>query len=544
MRVQAFAKALRRSEALTLEHILTSPDWMGLTTATPLQRAICRIADGLPIDDLRKLPIAENLDAYPDEVKERTTWDLSIPSYTPGTPPSEIYLASAIRSAKSLISISRGLQMSQQADLSALMPGELARFGIVSLTRENAKATFRKLVAAYDYSPRVREIAMGRPTEGRMMLRHPDGHPVEIRVLAGKRGGGSLVSEWLIGAVFDEATRMLSSEEGVVNVDEGRKAARERLLPGCQLWFTGSPWAPMGLVYRTVTQAEDGEVAPGDVVIRATGAALNPSHWSPARYRRLVDSPKPEDREVLLTDGLAMFVDVEGAWFTADDIRHVTRTALRLPYERGVHYFASMDPATRSNAWTIAIAGKGRDGKRRVYHAAQWIPTGGEPLKAKEVLPEIAEMCRAYGISSVSTDQWSDTLIAEIAQESNLYVHSEHTTRASKVERFRTLRELVSAGEVEIPPAANLVDDLKRVRRRLTADGVNVVFPVTADGRHCDYAPSVADAVFRASIEPDPDEEPETKISAAQRAAAEYVQRQNQPWDDVEADLYDEVDFE
>ncbi len=544
--VHAFAASFAE-ERLDCEHILTSPEWMGLDTATPAQRAVCRMSDGLPIDDLLKLPLVEGLDAYPDEVKERATWAHSIPGgYTPGAPPLELYFASAIRSAKSTMSIAKALQMSQTADLSMLMEGEIARFGIVSLTIKNAQATFRKIVAAFNKSPAIRARALSAPTDSRLMLRHPSGHPIEIIVLAGKRGGGSLVSEWLIGAVFDEATRMLSSEDGVVNVDEGRKAAKERLLPGCQLWFVGSPWAPMGLVYNQVKAAEDGELAPGDVVVRAIGPALNPTWWDAERIWRLVQSPKQSDQEVLMTDGLAEFVDVESSWFLGEQLRAISRKEpLKLPREHGVHYFASMDPATKTNAWTVAIAGMARDGKRKVFAVQEWLPKKGAPLRAKVVLPEIKALCDEYGIVSVATDQHGDTLLAEIGDESDLFIHSEHITRAKKVERFRTLRELVNAGDLELPAAPNVIDDLKRVRRRLTSDGVNVVFPKTSDGRHCDYAPAIADAVFRATLEADPDEEPETKIQVAQRRAAEQVRQHHLSWDAADDFAhFDEVEFE
>ena len=71
----------RRSDTseLTLEEVLTGPDWLGLTTATPLQRAICRIADGLPIDDLINQTMVEGLAAYPEEVHERASWQWCFP---------------------------------------------------------------------------------------------------------------------------------------------------------------------------------------------------------------------------------------------------------------------------------------------------------------------------------------------------------------------------------------------------------------------------------------------------------------------------------
>ncbi len=40
----------------TLERLLTHPSAFGLLTASPLQRAICRIADGLPLGELAEHP--------------------------------------------------------------------------------------------------------------------------------------------------------------------------------------------------------------------------------------------------------------------------------------------------------------------------------------------------------------------------------------------------------------------------------------------------------------------------------------------------------
>ncbi len=45
--------------------------------------------------------------------------------------------------------------------------------------------------------------------------------------------------------------------------------------------------------------------------------------------------------------------------------------------------------------------------------------------------------------------------------------------------------------------------DLLSLRKRVTQSGISIELPRTADGRHADYAPSIALAVEKRSDEPD-----------------------------------------
>ncbi len=499
---------VRGDVSLTLETVLTSPDWMGLTTATPLQRAICRIADGLPVDDLVTQPVLANPEAYPEDVRERATWEWAIGEWHGDWTPREIIIPSAIRGAKSKISVARGLQMSQTVDMSFVPGGEMPRFAIVSTSKDNADAAYEHLVACIKSNPKVAALVIGEPRKESTILRHPSGRPFEIAIVAGSRAGSSLVSRWLAGVIFDEATRMLSSEDGVINVDTQRKAVRARLMPGAQLWYPGSPYAPLGFVYD---QTQDYWRKPRDltVVIRAVGPALNPHiAWTPERVWELKNSPKQSDQDSYWTDCLAEFAALEQGWIHPAVLREVVRkTVVTLPPHERVHYVACMDPATKSNAWTLSISGLYPDGIRRQAVATQWLPETGEPLDSRVVMGEIAEWLTEYNCSSAISDQWADTILQERAQEAGFTLNIENATGPSNTREATSLADLIDTKTCELAPVEHLENDIKRAKKKATGAGPKLSLPVTADGRHCDYFPVTARSLSKAVYPPDPEPE-------------------------------------
>ena len=57
---------------------------------------------------------------------------------------------------------------------------------------------------------------------------------------------------------------------------------------------------------------------------------------------------------------------------------------------------------------------------------------------------------------------------------------------------YARLRSLLSASELELPPVANVRTDLQGIRQRATAGSIKVVLEKQTNGRHCDFAPSIA----------------------------------------------------
>jgi hypothetical protein len=500
--------------ALTTESLLTSEDGFGLETATPAQRAVCRIIDGRPLTELADHPDVALLVGGTEALAQ-----------LPDGAPKELCLLSAIRCAKTMLALAAGLRMSQTVDLGGLKHGEIPLVPIVSLKLSIANTGYRMLLGTIRASKVLAGLLVGDPTAEAIMVRHPSGVPVEIRCVAGARAGAGLISRWIAGIVFDEAPRMVSAEDGVVNLDDARSAVLGRLLPGAQALYIGSPWAPFGPVYEMV-QEHWQRPSPKMVVLRGTGPMLNPTWWTPERCQDLLE----RDPIAYRTDVEGQFATPEAAMFDPDVLDAATRTApLELKPCPRHKYVAAMDPATRRNAWTLVIASCTgvEDGVKRhaVALAREWVPRIAGTLEAGEVLDEIAAVCRRYGIRVVYTDQWAIDPLRSLATRAGISL-SEHTvTEADKVQLFGRIRLQLESRELELPPVPQLAEDLRKVKKRVTQSGVTIVLPKTSNGRHCDFAAAAALAMAHVYAEPtDPEPEPGSPEWERQREQAEFDQ--------------------
>jgi hypothetical protein len=483
-----FAEYVRGLEAarrappspLTLERLLCDPDHFGLVTASPLQRAVCRIADGLPLGEL-----AANAD-----VLAALGCDPS--ALAAGTRPLEMLLLAGIRAGKSLLAAALAVRASQTCDLSGLGPGDQARVSVLSLRKDLADVVLSHICGNMLSKPRLRALLVGEPTADGVVVRHPSGREVEIKVVAGARAGATLVARWSAGAIFDEAPRMIGADDGVVNLDDARAAVMGRLLPGAQVFEIGSPWAPFGPIYNMV-QEHWGKPSASLVVLRATSPSMNPVWWTPARVAEL----REKNYQVYRTDVLGEFAEPESTLYPLAELERATRAEpTERPPEAGAAYSAAMDPATRSNAWTFVIAQRTWEPSRYVVALArQWKPRPGAPLSPAAVMADIAAVCRAYGVGEVRTDGWSSDAIADIARPLGLEVTDSRMTAAEKVDRYECVRTYLAQGELELPPVPEVRADLLSVRKAITQTGLAIKLPNTSDGRHADYAPAVVLAV-------------------------------------------------
>ena len=158
---------MTKPNALTLEALLTSPSAFGLETASPLQRAICRAADGLP---LRELAAREDVqEAFGD------VYGL------PDARPAELTIISGIRTGKSLLAAAIALRASQVCDVSRLGAGEVPRVSIVSLTLDLGRVVFDHLVGALRARPALRALMVGEPTVDTVCCAIPAAGPSRSR---------------------------------------------------------------------------------------------------------------------------------------------------------------------------------------------------------------------------------------------------------------------------------------------------------------------------------------------------------------------------
>lgn len=474
--LRARLDALRGPASLPdLETLLTSPEYFGLTTATPLQRAICRVADGLSLGELAKHP---HVIAAMGDV-----------SSLPRVPPHRLVWLAGIRGAKSMTAAAGAIRMAMRCDVTKLKPGESPRVSVVSTKIDLAHVVFKHLVGNILAQPRLKALLIGDPTSDSLELRHPSGRAIEVKVVAASRAGDTLISRWSAGCIFDEAPRMVGDADGVVNLDDMRSAVAGRLLDGAFIWEIGSPWAPFGPIFETVMKHE-GHPSADVVVVRAQAPWLNPVYWTPKRCADLLVSNPTAYR----TDVEAQFADPEEALIPLATIEACTRPEMVEEYREGHSYAAAMDPGTRGNAWTLVIATR-REGKRIVVKVRQWQGSSIAPLKPDLVLREIAEELRNYRLDMCETDQWSGDALQVIARAEGISLNVWPSTQAENTEWFLELARRMASFEVVLPPDPVLRSDLLRTRKRVTQTGVAITLPLTADGRHCDYAPALARVV-------------------------------------------------
>lgn len=511
------------TDHVRLEDLLCSPRAFGLRTASPLQRAICRAMDGEPIDEFWKFP---EVRAAFGEVKPPT-----------GQAPDMFLILSAIRCAKSLISAAKAIQISQNIELKQgfVSEGDELRIPIVAPRLAEARAVFSHMVGQIQAKPHLRALMVGEPRDESFWLRHPSGRLIEVTTTPLAKSGSTLVARWLPAVIFDEAPLMASVADAKKNLTEALGAINGRVLPGGQVLLIGSPWAPFGPVFDMV-QEHFGKPTNEIVVVRAPGPAMNPVYWTPGRCEK-VRKKSPRDYQ---TNVLAEFADTEDGIFASVEIESATRAGPVVnPPVKGRHYVAAMDPAFRGNAWTLVIIEctgiGGASGVGPTYSVTlsrQWVGSKMEPLKANDVMGEIAEICQEYGIDSVVSDQHNVDTIAEFADLHGLSVTEVVIGAQNRLEMVERVNAILSDGRLELPPDRQMAADMKSARKRVTQNGVTLVLPRSGDGRHADYVPALGLAFVSPPDPPDPEAAPqrddlEKHLERMQQAAS------SNPWEQM-----------
>ncbi|GAC1536388.1 MAG: hypothetical protein NVS3B10_00270 [Polyangiales bacterium] len=462
-----------------MERLLTSPEGFGLVSASPLQRAICRAADGLAIPT-----------ATLDDLGVRKHFGCDR-SRLGGTKPSIVTVVAGIRSAKSLIAGCAALRSALTADLSALQSHEFARVGIVAPTVDNAHATFKMLVGAVQASPLLSGLLEGEPTVDTFWIVRPDGRRIEFKVVAAHRGGMTLRSRWLAGFVLDEVALFGASLDGAaVSAEDLLQSAETRLLKGGQGWLVSSPFGPTGLLHAE-WRANFG--APGErLVVHAPTQAMNPAFpVSKIEYTR---SQQPD---VAAREYDAQWVDADTALLDGKLVDASVRIdATPVPPDADSSYVAAWDAATRGNAWTLIVARRVAE-KIEVSLATQWAGSKTAPLDPARVIAEIASILAPYRVHAVHSDAWSVDALATIAAQSGMQLVPQTLSGVAKVNVYEQLRVAFARGAMSLPAVPQLVADLKGIRKRASSNSIAIDLLKTPDGRHGDFAPALALVVAR-----------------------------------------------
>lgn len=513
LRSQALREHLEKTRetglGLTTESLLTTQVGFDVNTATPIQRARCRIGDGLPLGDLVTDPDVIAMCGGENALAR-------LPSER-GIAPRHFVDISAIRTCKTMMAVSRAIRATQKVDVSRLKVGEVARVSILSLTERKALVSFGMAKQLMLGLPELRALLMDDPTADAMSVRHPSGKVIKIQCTVLAKTGGSMISDWCAGLIADEAPRMIGRGDGVENLDDTLTAVRGRVLPGAQIQLLGSPWAPMGPVYDLV-QEHFGNPSESFVVLRSTG----PQNWPEFFTPEYCDQLQREDPTAYTTDVIGEFADPETGWLDPRIVReHTRRDVEDIPAQTGRKYVAALDTSggqAGANPHSLVVVDITDKDAFDVVYAFEW-----RGMAIEDIWSVVANAIRPYRIETLWIDQWAGPQNVALARLAGIHTASiawvggeaVSVMSLSKVEAFTDAATLIHSGKVTLHSHKLLQRDLLSVIKRPKPNGYEIILPKTRDGRHCDFAPALVMAIAKASKSPSFDWSSLNKMQAA-----------------------------
>jgi hypothetical protein len=154
-------------------------------------------------------------------------------------------------------------------------------------------------------------------------------------------------------------------------------------------------------------------------------------------------------------------------------------------------YVATIDPATRGNAWTLTIGCLTDNAVRRIVLTRQWLGTKKVPLVPGDVFREIALLLQPYRLKYLHSDQFSEDTLREIARQHGLALFVTPWTAGLKADAYDALKTLAQEGRLDLPDDPVVKTDLLGIRTKLTRNGI--IFDLARQGpRHSDFAPGIA----------------------------------------------------
>jgi hypothetical protein len=576
--------ASEKAAKLTLEELLTEEAFFALgkvvdgkykSTATNVQRAKCRLIDGLPLKELAFDPTVIELCGG------------SVPDLD--GPPTEVLDISAIRIGKSLFAAPLITRMALRVDLTGLRPSDIVRIFIVALKIDGCKQVMQHLLTPMLEKPALRALLVDDPKDitlssalKGLRIRHPSGHPIEVVAVPLDKGGGSGVSVYSAGVVVDEYPRMAGDEAGAVkSVEQFRNAVAGRILPGGLQLYTGSPWHPYGPAYdnvQTLFGKHEKSKERNILVLRTSAKPF--VNIAPQWTTESVEKLQRTNPLAYKTDFLAEFADGEEAVFPAQSIGEAwsrPRPAQAL-YGRPAVF---ADPsALRHDYWAAIVAGwayphlgpedlyeceilgdtitpsptdrtgaivSGSKGWIRVledrygnpipklnteskpyfvvYDVVSWNKASG--ARGGDLVRAVGQLARTYGCDEFHWDGYEQLMLSDAVRSQGLrpVVHT-WSGQGRKTEAVDHLRTLLIERRVELPkppatlgpgqetdPHGLLKAELLGFRRRTSPCG-NFQYVVAGGAGHGDHA-SCLTLAMRADLDGFVDRSP-TK-SAAQK---------------------------
>ena len=363
-------------------------------------------------------------------------------------------------------------------------PGDMGVVAIVSVKLDEAKQRLRTITKILDaIGAKYKPIDFGVELEGR---------PMAFKIFAASIAGVSGFT--CVFAICDEVAKWRDTASHANPAKEVLASLRPTMMTqrNSRIILSSSPLGN--------NDAHATEFAKGDTDYQITAHAPT---WIANPTLAEADTHREEPDYLTWSREYAAIPHngAESSLFSQEMIEAACKgRPIEIPYVPGQLYVAAMDPATRSDSWTLAIATSrrvnwGSQQKHSVVLAEEWKSKGKIPLDPDYVLSQVAVALARYRLKSVWQDQWSADAMRALAARRGIDILIEATSGPSKVVMFEGLKNLMNEGAIDLPNKAPLKADLGNVRKWVSKTGGPSIELPRTEGRHCDFAPSIALAV-------------------------------------------------
>ena len=316
-------------------------------------------------------------------------------------------------------------------------------------------------------------------------------------------------------AILDEVGFWYKTSDAVnpdVEVERAISPAMTQF-PNRKMFIISSPYTEEGILWEYSKAGTAGIHAPLDkkakyanaLVMQASTAAMANPTLIRAGLKDTLEEEQAKDPEGFIREYGARFVSAISGYLP----QHLVQAAidkgvgLRKRAEIEKHllvpfYIAAMDPAFRHDSWAFTIFHRDQFGRVIQDVLQVWTPNKkrGIILNPAIIMSEIDELCKAWNVKFIYSDQAHFDSLQQIALQFKLPITEVPFTGASKAGIFGSLLSMLRQGNLRLLDNDAQYQQLVQLQKKMTAmGGIQISAP---KGRHDDIACALALGISKA----------------------------------------------
>jgi hypothetical protein len=337
--------------------------------------------------------------------------------------------------------------------------GERGHVIVISPTKKQSGVVYAYILSRLESSPTLRGLIDGEPRRDEVDLVNGitlSVWPANFRSVRG-------IS--IVCAVADELAFWFDDATGANPASEVLRAIRPGManFPNAKLVKVTSPFAKQGVVWEDYSKRAE---RPEMLVWRLDTRTMNP-----AIDAAFLNAEEKRDPESFEREYNAAFYESTSAFLPAAAIEACIKAGrVELPPQEGTFYTAALDAAFKGDFFAFSIVH--RAGEKVVEDFIRsWRGSKMHPVNLSQVLAEVTETLRRYGVTAVHGDSFcAEPIRQALAAKGVRFVQMTTLgTRASSI--WNSLRTLVTSGNLELLEDPAMVSELKRLELIVTAGG-------------------------------------------------------------------------